>query len=67
MQAINSIDELDRSINSLSKIKGMVRLYNPEFSKSEQDHENLSRNNKNRKKELLDRISVNPMIQWAQI
>ncbi|HLC49954.1 MAG TPA: NOP5/NOP56 family protein [Candidatus Nanoarchaeia archaeon] len=60
MQAINSIDELDRSINSLSKkLREWYGLYNPEFSKSEQDHEKFAAEIiTTGKKELLDRIKI---------
>jgi nucleolar protein 56 len=59
IQAINSIDETDKAINLLSKrLREWYELYNPEFSKHEQNHEQfVAEILKNSKQSLLEKIN----------
>jgi nucleolar protein 56 len=60
VQAINSVDELDKVINSLAKrLREWYELYNPEFSNSIESHEKFSELiTKKTKKELLKEVGI---------
>ena len=62
IQAINSVDELDKSINILVKrLREWYELYTPEFSKATENHENFVEGILEKdKKELLKEININP-------
>jgi len=61
IQAINNIDDIDKSINILVKrLREWYELYNPEFSNSIQNHEKfVELVLKKDKKELLKELKVN--------
>lgn len=61
IQSIKSIDELDKAINLLAKrLREWYDLYNPEFSRSVEDHEKFVEEIRDREKaELLEKIKVN--------
>lgn len=62
MQAINSVDELDKVINILIKrLREWYELYNPEFSISTENHEIfVGEILEKEKNELLKKININP-------
>ncbi|MBI2646976.1 hypothetical protein HYW99_00700 [Candidatus Woesearchaeota archaeon] len=61
IRAINSIEELDKSLNSLVKaLREWYELYNPEYSKAIQFHENFVQDIVNYdKRELLAKLNFN--------
>ena len=60
IQSVKSIDELDKAINLLAKrLREWYDLYNPEFSRSTEDHEKFVEEILNNEKaELLKKINV---------
>lgn len=62
IQAVNSIDELDKVINVLAKrLREWYELYNPEFSKATDSHEKFVEEIVEKEKdELLRELKINP-------
>ncbi len=62
IQAINSVDELDKSINILAKrLREWYSLHNPEFSRATESHEAFAEQIiGNEKSELLEKLNINP-------
>ncbi len=60
IQAINSVDELDKAINILVKrLREWYELYNPEFSRAVESHEKFVQGLlENEKEELLKKLNV---------
>ena len=61
IQAINTIDELDKAINILAKrLREWYELYNPEFSRTMENHEKFVEGILDKdKNELLEKLNVN--------
>ncbi len=61
IQAINSVDELDKAINILAKrLREWYELYNPEFSRTMENHENFVEGILDKEKnELLAKLKIN--------
>lgn len=61
IQAINSVDELDKAINILAKrLREWYELYNPEFSKAVDSHERfVEQILEKEKSELLKELKIN--------
>ena len=62
IQAINSIEEIDKAINILAKrLREWYELYNPEISKSIENHEKFVEEILDKEKgELLEKLKINP-------
>ena len=62
MQSINSVDELEKTINILVKrLRGWYELHNPEFSISIANHENfVEQILENEKNDLLSELKLSP-------